>query len=45
MKAIGRLDHVDSKGNQSVTMFYDGKWQGELGSIKQDAHRSYLRTV
>jgi hypothetical protein len=28
MKAIGRRDHVDSRGNSNVTMFYDGKWQG-----------------
>ena len=28
MDAIGRIDHVDSKGNISVTMFYDNKWQG-----------------
>lgn len=28
MKALGIFDHVDAKGNKSVKMFYDGKWQG-----------------
>jgi hypothetical protein len=27
MRAIGRIDHVDSRGISSVTMFYGGKWQ------------------
>jgi len=35
MKAIGRVDHVGARGEKSVTMFYDGKWQGSwiLGNI------------
>jgi hypothetical protein len=28
MKAIGRVEHCDSRGVKSVTMFFDGNWQG-----------------
>ena len=28
MKAIGRIDYADAKGNKNATLFYDGHWQG-----------------
>jgi hypothetical protein len=36
MKAIGRVDHVDSRGISSVTMFFCGKWQQGSWKLKNE---------